>query len=300
VLGYQGQGKLEEGMGSDLKDFPEAQEVYDEADQAAAPLLLGRKISEICFNGSMEDLLEHAQLAKFVVSAAATAVLLNRVKKRPFGVTGHSLGEYGALLASGVFTLKNGVVLVHERQKAMDAANAEIPGGGGMVGVTGLDEDGLMAVASQLDIDVAAINTSTSGTLSGPRTAIEEVPVYLEDQRGVRVTPLGIKGAAHSRWNALAAQIMSPIMDDIEFKRPDFWFFADNGKVIMIPDEIRHHLLNMFGDPVRFRDISVEMARAKVKVFTEVGRDKLLGRFVSRTVDDQIKTETLDDILGDK
>lgn len=290
VLGYQGQGTHETAMGEELAAYPEAQEVFDEADQESQRLI-GAKITDI-LNGPPEALAENSQLAIFVVSAASTAVLLKRIRKHPFGVTGHSLGEYAALLASGVFSLKSGMEIICERQKAMKAANDQVPGGGAMAAISGLDEEGIVALAQRMDIDVAAVNTASTGTVSGPRSVVEKVPEEagsLEEK--ARAVVLDISSAAHSRWNALAAKIMKPALDDVEFKVPKFHFFANNGQVIYAPEEIKQHLLDMFSSPVRFKDVSELIAASGVKRFTEVGRKKLLSKFVERTAGPQIDTE---------
>lgn len=291
VFGFQGQGTHEVGMGQELSDYPEAREVFDEADHESQRLI-GAKITDI-LSGSSETLAENSQMAIFVVSAASAAVLLNRVRKHPFGVTGHSLGEYAALLTSGVFSLKSGMEIIHERQKAMKTADNQVPGGGAMAAVNGLDEAGMQRLARDLDIDVAAINTAAAGTVSGPRAVVETVPheIQASPETNARGRLLDIDSAAHSRWNKLAGRIMRPILGEVEFKKPQFNFFANNGHVLSSPDEIREHLIRMFEDPVLFRDISVQMAQAGVKRFTEVGQKKLLSKFVERTSGPQIETE---------
>ncbi len=295
VVGYQGQGTQEISMGSELLDYPEAQEVLDEANQITE-VLIGSKISSV-LEGPLEKLNENSQLAIFTVSAMSTAVLFNRVKKHPFGVTGHSLGEYAALLAASTLSLKSGLELVHERQKAMDEANKQIPGGGAMAAVTGLTEEQILGVARNLDVDMAALNTDTSGTLSGPKERLAGLQSEIEQVGSGRGVPLAIFGAAHSRWNALAAERIAPILNEIEFKSPKFHFFANDGRVIDSPEEIKLHLLRMFEKPVLFRDVSRRMEKTGVELFTEVGKP-LLSKFVTRTTGSRIATQTLGKLLS--
>lgn len=296
VWGYQGQGTIKEGAGSELRDIPEAQETIEEADSHTRELF-DISIADILEKGSLDQLREHQQLIKFVLSAASTAALIKRAKQHPFGVTSHSLGDYAALVAAGVFTLKSGIYLVHERQVAMDKANSEIPGGGGMVGVTGLSAEELEAFATKLDVDVAAVNTDTSGTLSGQRTIIDTVPGHAEEMNGVDAKVLDIDGAAHSRFNEVVARVMEPIMGNVEFNKAKIPFFSGEGSVISDPEEARQYLLRMFYKPVMFRDAVREIVNARVEAFTEVAPTRLLGSFVRRTANRTLDIKTLKDLL---
>lgn len=298
VFGFQGQGTHEVGMGAELlEEHPEARGVFDEADEETLRLT-GRRISEICVDGPKELLDRHSQLAIFVLSAAAVTVLYKK-GRFPKAVTGHSLGEYSALFAAGTFGLRKGIGIIHERQNAMDQANAQINGGGAMIVINGLTEQERQALAKEFDVDVAVINTEDQGVLSGPRNRIDGVGQLLEDRAGVKGRVLDIGGAAHSRWNALAGRIMEGVLKDTEIKKPKYTFFANSARIISDPKELREHLVGMHVDPVRFRDVSTEMARRGMRTFTEVGKRKILSKFIAKTVGDSVAIQPMESLLSE-
>ena len=120
---FPGQGSQAVGMGRDLAAaFDEARAVFDEVDEA-----LGEKLSTIMFEGPDETLrlTENAQPALMAVSLAVVRVLAVRgvtVKQHAAYVAGHSLGEYSALCAAGVFSLADTARLLTTRGQAMQQA----------------------------------------------------------------------------------------------------------------------------------------------------------------------------------
>lgn len=303
VLGFQGQNTQEIGMGEDIAaEYPEAQEVFDQADDVTKKLF-GNRISDICFQGPRELLEENSQLAVLVTSAAAVAVLRKK-GLLPRSVAGHSLGEYSALLTAGVFGtgfigLKKAIELVHERQIAAKAANREIEGGGAMMAVSGKNvEQSLKDLAEGFEVDVAAINTGDQGVLSGPEPHIDAAEEEIKARDSLRGMKLNIGSAYHSRWFRRAQELMVPVFEEIEFHRAKMIFFANNAQIIKEPKALKEHLLNMHIDPVRFRDQSLEMARQGMRSFTEVGRSKVLSKFVSKTVGEHIQIRPLEELLG--
>src|SRR5574344_345786 len=102
---FPGQGAQKQGMGLDLyQNFSIAKEIFEKIDE-----ILGRKISKICFEGSDDELKAtiNAQPALLAVSVAALEVLKSEFEIEPCFLAGHSLGEYGALYASGAMDLEN-------------------------------------------------------------------------------------------------------------------------------------------------------------------------------------------------
>ncbi len=130
---FPGQGSQSPGMGKDLSDnFPVAREVFEEADDA-----LGFALSRLCFEGPAEELqlTENTQPAILAVSIAAFRALEGTGAPAPAFVAGHSLGEYSALVASGVLELSDALRTVRARGRYMQEA---VPvGTGAMAAVIG-------------------------------------------------------------------------------------------------------------------------------------------------------------------
>ena len=120
---FPGQGAQTVGMGKDLYDaVPAAKAIFDEADQA-----LGFSLSQLCFEGPMEDLTQTINTQPAILTASVAALeaareILGDKGLTPSFAAGHSLGEYSALVASGSMTFSDAVKLVRERGRLMQAA----------------------------------------------------------------------------------------------------------------------------------------------------------------------------------
>src|SRR5262245_60621949 len=142
---FPGQGSQRVGMGRDLADaFPVARRTFEEADER-----LGMPLSRLCFEGPEEILVrtENAQPAIVTASIAAYRVLEETTGLRPVAVSGHSVGEWSALVASGALSLGDAVAGVRERGRLMERA---VPAGeGGMAAVLGLDAESVAALCAE-------------------------------------------------------------------------------------------------------------------------------------------------------
>src|SRR5256886_17627330 len=134
ALLFPGQGSQSVGMGKDLAEkYPIARHTFEEADDA-----LGYKLSQICFEGSEDQLrlTEITQPAILTVSIAALRVLETQMAKPSF-VAGHSLGEYSAHVAAGTMSFSDAVRTVRSRGKYMQEA---VPvGAGAMAAILGME-----------------------------------------------------------------------------------------------------------------------------------------------------------------
>ncbi|MCK5267410.1 MAG: ACP S-malonyltransferase, partial [Spirochaetes bacterium] len=170
---FPGQGAQYPGMGKSLYDtFSSAKNIFDKADNT-----LDFSVSELCFNGSPEDLkkTENTQPALLTVSVAAYSVLKEKGLEAE-GFAGHSIGEYAALVSSGTLDFTDALKIVRERGNLM--ANADPDGKGGMAAVIGLDEsqvNELIKKASDFGkIEAANFNCPGQIVISGEKTAIEK------------------------------------------------------------------------------------------------------------------------------
>lgn len=192
---FPGQGSQSIGMGKDLYDnFEEAKSVFNKADE-----VLGRSISKICFEGPDEDLKQtiNTQPAILTTSIAALAALKSQLNIEPAFLAGHSLGEYGALYASGVLSLDDTLKLIQKRAEAMSQSK-----GGAMAAVLGLDdakvEECLKDAQSFGYVAVANYNCPGQVVITGDETGIEKAKELLSAAGAKRVLPLAVSGAFHS------------------------------------------------------------------------------------------------------
>src|SRR4030042_5402344 len=126
-LVFPGQGSQYVGMGKDFSDrFPAAREVFEEANEA-----LGYDLAALCFQGPEEDLKLTANTQPAILTASVATLRVMQVEREllPVATAGHSLGEYGALVASGGLRFADAVGLGHLRGKVMAEAGS-VQGGG--------------------------------------------------------------------------------------------------------------------------------------------------------------------------
>ena len=164
ALLFAGQGAQSVGMGHDLAEqFPGAAELFQQVDE-----ILGRKLSEITWNGPIEELTKtsNCQPALFVHGLACLSVLRELAGNFPIGgAAGLSLGEITAYAAAGTFDFASGLKLVQRRGELMDEACAAT--NGVMAAMIGADENVVRQLAADEDVDIANINAPGQIVISG-------------------------------------------------------------------------------------------------------------------------------------
>ena len=180
---FPGQGSQAVGMGKDLYDnFPSAREVFEEADDA-----LGFSLSEMCFNGTAEDLAltANTQPAILTTSIAAFRAMETEGFPLPDFVAGHSLGEYSALVAANAVSFSDAVKTVRKRGQYMQEA---VPVGvGAMAAILGLDlptiEDACKEAAENEVCSPANINSPAQIVIAGNESAVDRAIEILKNAR---------------------------------------------------------------------------------------------------------------------
>lgn len=198
ALVFSPQGSQAVGMGRALAEAsPAARAVYDRADSA-----LGWSVSTVAWEGPAERLNDTRQTQPCLVttSVACYAALGESLHERgatlrPAVVAGHSVGEYAALVASGVVTLEDGVRLVALRGQLMAAAGVD----GGMAAVIGLDRTAVEdAVAGISGLVVANDNAPGQVVISGSQAALAAAEEPLAAAGARRTIRLNVSGPFHS------------------------------------------------------------------------------------------------------
>lgn len=207
---FPGQGSQQKGMGAEL--FDEFADLTGIADK-----VLGYSIKELCTEdpGGVLAQTQYTQPALFIVSALSYLKKVKETGIKPDFVAGHSLGEYNALFAAGVFDFETGVKLVKKRGELMSKAT-----GGGMAAVIGLTEEQIKEVLqnNKLDkIDVANFNTPKQIVISGPAEDIANAKACFEAAGAAKYVPLSVSGAFHSRYMREAKEEFQELLKQIEF-----------------------------------------------------------------------------------
>src|SRR5690349_13553201 len=284
---FPGQGRQAVGMGKDLAEaFPEARAVFAEVDDA-----LGQKLSAIMFEGPAETLTltENAQPALMAVSMAVVRVLEAkgvRVKDAAAYVAGHSLGEYSALCAAGVFSLSDTARLLKIRGQAMQQA---VPvGQGAMAAILGLDLETVLRAANDAEqgevCGVANDNAPGQVVISGHAGAVNRAIDLLKAAGAKRALPLPVSAPFHCALMRPAADAMEHALNQVTVKSPVVPVVANVlAKPISDPEEIKKRLVEQVTGMVRWTEcVGWLVKEGGVTQLVELGSGKVLSGLAKR------------------
>src|ERR1051325_1678478 len=284
ALLFAGQGAQVVGMGRDLAEqFPTAAELFRRADE-----VLGRKLSEIAWNGPIEELTKtsNCQPALFVHGLACLSIL--RELAGDFligGAAGLSLGELTAHDAAGTFDFAEGVKLVQERGELMDEACAST--NGAMAAMIGAAENDVRRLAADEDVDVANINAPGQIVISGERAKVEAAFGIAKEYGIRRATMLNVAGAYHSRLMESAYEKLGAALIEVQMQIPRFPVISNvTGAEVETLPEIRRTLQEQVTSTVRWADCMERLAQVGCDLFIELGPGRVLAGLVKRTMPD--------------
>lgn len=265
ALVFPGQGAQAKGMGRELfAAFPDLTRRAGE--------ILGYPVERLCLEDPDRqlDLTQYTQPALYVVNALDH---MQRVQRHDPAVNadfllGHSLGEYNALLAAGVFDFETGLRLVKRRGELMGAA-----AGGAMAAVLRVDAARIREVLSAAgleEIDLANYNTPRQTVISGPAAAIARAVEALSAQ-DIMTVPLKVSAAFHSRYMREAQQSFARFLAGFSFKAPGRPVIANSNARPYEPDRIAQTLSEQIASPVLWSDsVRYVLDQGEVE-FTEIG-----------------------------
>ncbi len=279
IFVFPGQGAQSVGMGKDLYDNnAAAQAVFDEVDAA-----LGEKLSDIIFNGPMDDLTLTANVQPAIM-ATSIAMLRASGAKIPEFVAGHSLGEYTALCAAGALSVGDAAKLLRARGNAMQAA---VPVGHGLTAVVlGMDIDMLRGICADAGCDVANDNSPGQVVISGAKEAVEAAIIRAKEQGAKRAMPLALSVPVHCWIQAPAADAMRAALETVEFKTPIVPIILNKTcQPTTDINEIKDALVYQMTHGVRWRESVLNMAEMGITEQIEVGPGNVLTGLCSRITD---------------
>ncbi|MBN1142335.1 MAG: ACP S-malonyltransferase [Deltaproteobacteria bacterium] len=295
---FPGQGSQEVGMGREfVENFAAAREIFEEADDT-----LGFALSRLCFEGPEERLLltEFTQPAILTTSIAMLRVLEGETGLRPSLVAGHSLGEYSALVAAGVFQFEDALRAVRNRGLFMQEA---VPvGTGGMAAILGMENEALEEVcrqAAQGEV-VAPANYNSPGqiVIAGHCGALQRAMTLCRERGCRKAVPLPVSAPFHSVLMAPAGERLRPILEDIPlhpFKVP----LVSNveGAVNQDAARVRELLIEQVSRAVLWEGSVRAMILTGIDRFLEIGPGRVLTGLVKR-IDKQVSTHAVDSVQG--
>jgi [acyl-carrier-protein] S-malonyltransferase len=278
---FPGQGSQCVGMGADV--FAARPDLLGESAEAT----LGWSLRELCESGPEEDLTrtDRAQPALYATAFALWEMLRESVGYDPAAAAGHSLGEYTALAAAGVFDFRTGLRLVAERGAAMDgAARLE---DSGMAALIGVDEAAAETVAATRRdaggrLWVANLNAPGQIVVAGGVEDIEWVVANGRELGVRRAIPLKVAGAFHSPYMAIAADRLAAALTATDFAPPRFPVYT-NATGAPVTD-VAANLSEQLVSPVRFAAGLEAMAAAGVDTFVHVGPGDVTAGMAKRSV----------------
>jgi len=279
---FPGQGSQSTGMGLDLyNSYPSAKEIFVEADAS-----LGFSLSRLCFEGPEEELRKthNVQPAILVVSIACLKALEEAAIANfpsPTYLAGHSLGEYTALVAAGVLSLADAVLLVRERGRLMYEAGLKNPGS--MLAVIGLDEETVKDVSVHSGTEVSNVNCPGQIVISGAAQALAEAD-KLAKTRGARVLiPLKVSGAFHSALMEPVIAEFSEIVSSFRFHPPAIPVVSNvTARPLTDVDSIKEELVKQLRNCIQWQGSVEYMRHNGVATFYEIGPGRVLSGLIRR------------------
>ena len=283
---FPGQGSQVVGMGKDLyESSAAAREIFDRVDAA-----LGQKLTDLMFNGPMEELTKtaNAQPAIFAVSAAMVKAAQEKGElPTPDFIAGHSLGEYTALWYAGCISLEDTVRLLRIRGDAMQDAT---PPNGGMAVVMGTDVDTLCDVCAAAESDVGGVcsvaNDNAPGqiVISGNGDTVNRACELARESGAKRAMVLPVTMSGHCSLMQPAADIVASELSKIDMTAPTIPFISNmTTGVITDLDEIKKSLPYQMTHGVRWRESVLAMPSLGITRAIEIGPSSVLCGLVPRT-----------------
>ena len=285
---FPGQGSQFPGMGKNLFESSTlAKERFIQANE-----ILGFDITKTMFGDDSEALTETCvtQPAIFLHSTILSEVMANRFQ--PEMVSGHSLGEFSALVASGVLSFNDGLSLVKERAMAMQSACDKFPGT--MAAILGLEDKVVESVCKDTTGVVIAANYNCPGqiVISGSKKAIDNACISLKEAGAKRALVLPVGGAFHSPLMEPAKEHLASVIENTIFEQPKCAVYQNVCATGVIDaNKLKVNLIAQLTAPVLWTQTIKKMISDGATHFTEVGPGKVLQGLIKK-IDRSIEIES--------
>ena len=275
---FPGQGAQYIGMGKAFyEQIAACREVFDTASEAS-----GLDIAALCFEENDKiNITEYTQICMLTAEAAILKALQER-GYAPDVTAGLSLGEYGALIASGVLSERDAFALVRKRGIYMQDA---VPTGGAMSAVMGLDSEVIEKVCEETEGTVSVANYNCPGqiVITGEEKAVLTAGEACRMAGAKRIVQLNVSGPFHSPMLAGAGEKLGEALADVEIR--DFSIpYVANVTADYVTDKasVRDLLKRQVSSSVRWQQSVERMIADGVDEFVEIGPGRTLSGFMKK------------------
>lgn len=275
---FPGQGSQSVGMSSDLaENYGVVKQTFDEASE-----VLGYDLWQLVCNGPEEELnkTQHTQPAMLSAGVAVWRVWQEQGGSVPVVLAGHSLGEYTALVCAGALEFSEGICLVADRARFMQAA---VPAGeGAMAAILGLEDEAVSALCEQAAEGqvLTAVNFNSPGqvVIAGATNAVDRAVAQAGDAGAKRAVKLAVSVPAHCSLMHAAAENMADRLQAVTISKPEIPVLH-NVNVSRENDAqaIRSLLVQQLENPVRWVETVNKIADQGVKTIIECGPGRVLA-----------------------
>jgi [acyl-carrier-protein] S-malonyltransferase len=279
---FPGQGSQSVGMLNAFADHPAVAATLVEASDA-----LGQDIGKLIAEGPAEELNLTTNTQPVMLTAAVAVYRAWQAAggPTPTVVAGHSLGEYSALTAAGVFTLADATRAVRFRAEQMQDA---VPVGvGAMAAVLGMESSAVITAcadaAQNQVVEAVNFNAPDQTVIAGHQDAVDRACALVKERGAKRAIGLPVSAPFHSSLLAPAAQALRGYLSKMQMNAPEFQV-VNNVDVAIEHDPLRIQdaLSRQAMKPVRWVEVIQSFEKHGVSTIVECGPGKVLTGLVKR------------------
>lgn len=275
---FPGQGAQYVGMGKDFYEaFPESREVFEIGSKAS-----GLDLVALCFEEN--EKIHQTEYTQICMLAAEMAVLraVEKTGLRSDVNAGLSLGEYGALVASGVMGLSDACKVVRQRGILMQEA---VPTGGAMAAVMAMDAKVIEEICEKTDGIVSIANYNCPGqiVITGEEKAVDVACEALKEAGAKRTIRLKVSGPFHSQMLSKAGEGLSKVLEGVELQNFTTPYVTNvTADYVRQTKEVKELLCKQVSSSVRWQQSVERMIADGVDTFVEMGPGKTLSGFMRK------------------
>lgn len=291
VFMFPGQGAQYVGMGRDFYDtYEECRKVYE-----LACGVTGLDIAKLCFEENEDiNITEYTQIAMLTTEAAIYAAL-REAGVNPSVCAGLSLGEYGALIASGVMSMEDAFKVVRARGILMQQA---VPTGGAMAAVLGLDAKVIEEACDAAEGTVSVANYNCPGqiVITGEQAAVEEAGEICKAAGAKRVIMLNVSGPFHSALLTEAGEALGKVLSGVEINDIVIPYVTNvTADYVYCAGDVKGLLERQVSSPVRWQQSIERLIADGYDEFVEIGPGRTLAGFMRR-IDRSVKVVNIEKV----